>query len=80
MSTLKMIAVIAYIIIGIALIVVVMMQEGKNSGLGALSGGADSYWTKNKGRSAEGILGRITWVLGGLFVLLSLVLCANWLG
>ena len=51
MSTLKMIATVAYIIICIALVIVVLMQEGKTSGLGALSGAADSYWSKNKGRS-----------------------------
>ena len=48
MSTLKMIATVAYIIICIALVIVVLMQEGKTSGLGALSGAADSYWSKNK--------------------------------
>lgn len=53
MSTLKMIATVAYIIICIALVIVVLMQEGKTSGLGALSGAADSYWSKNKGRSQE---------------------------
>ena len=41
MSTLKMIATVAYIIICIALVIVVLMQEGKTSGLGALSGAAD---------------------------------------
>ena len=60
MSTLKMIATVAYIIICIALVIVVLMQEGKTSGLGALSGAADSYWSKNKGRSQEGMLVKIT--------------------
>ena len=76
MSTLKMIATVAYIIICIALVIVVLMQEGKTSGLGALSGAADSYWSKNKGRSQEGMLVKITRVL---FVVLSVVLCTSWL-
>ena len=75
MSTLKMIATVAYIIICIALVIVVLMQEGKTSGLGALSGAADSYWSKNKGRSQEGMLVKITRVL----VVLSVVLCTSWL-
>lgn len=70
---------IAYIVICIALTIVVLMQEGKTSGLGALSGAADSYWTRNKGRSAEGILERLTQILGALFVILSVVLCTDWL-
>ena len=79
MSTLKMIATVAYIIICIALVIVVLMQEGKTSGLGALSGAADSYWSKNKGRSQEGMLVKITRVLAALFVVLSVVLCTSWL-
>ena len=79
MSTLKMIATVAYIIICIALVIVVLMQEGKTSGLGALSGAADSYWSKNKGRAQEGMLVKITRVLAVLFVVLSVVLCTSWL-
>ena len=79
MSTLKMIATVAYIIICIALVIVVLMQEGKTSGLDALSGAADSYWSKNKGRSQEGMLVKITRVLDVLFVVLSVVLCTSWL-
>ena len=79
MSTLRLLATIAYIVICVLLVIVVLMQEGKSSGLGALSGAADSYWTRNKGRSAEGILVKITRVAAVLFVALSLVLCTTWL-
>ncbi|MCI5731251.1 MAG: preprotein translocase subunit SecG [Eubacterium sp.] len=79
MSTLKMIATIAYIVICIALVIVVLMQEGKTTGLGALGGAADTYWSKNKGRSQEGVLIKITRVLAILFVALSVVLCTSWL-
>ncbi len=68
---------VLYIIICIAIVVVVLMQEGKNSGLGAVSGAADTYWSKNKGRSTEGKMVKITAILGALFIILSLVLCAN---
>ena len=43
MTVLKAIITILYIIVCIAGIVVVLMQEGKDSGLGALSGAADTY-------------------------------------
>ncbi len=79
MSTWKLIATIAYIVVCVVLIIVVLMQEGKNSGLGALSGASDTYWTRNKGRSAEGILVKITRVCAVIFVALSVVLCTNWL-
>lgn len=79
-TVIKTIATIAYIIICVAIVIVVLMQEGKTSGLGAMSGAADSYWTKNKGRSSEGVLIKITRVLAILFIVLSIVLCTDWLG
>ena len=79
-SVLKTIATIIYIIVCIAIVIVVLMQEGKQAGLsGAIKGAADTYWTKNKGRSAEGVLVKITRVLAVLFVALSVVLCTTWL-
>jgi len=66
-------------IICVALVILVLMQEGKSEGLsGAINGVADSYWGKNKGRSIEGTLSRITVVLAVLFFVVSLVLCLNW--
>ena len=65
-----------YIIICIALVVIVLMQEGKSSGLsGAISGGAsNTFWSKNKGRSFEGTLSKLTVLLAALFIIISLVL------
>ena len=79
MSTLKMIATIAYIVVCIALIIAVLMQEGKTSGLGAVGGAADTYWSKNKGRSSQGIMVKVTRVLAVIFIALSVILCTTWL-
>ena len=69
---------ILYIIDSIALTVVVLMQEGKQAGLtGAISGAAESYWGKNKGRSMEGGLVVATRVLAILFIVISLLLNLN---
>ena len=66
---------ILYIIDSVVLTILVLMQEGKQAGLtGAISGAAESYWGKNKGRSMEGGLVLGTRVLAVLFILLSLVL------
>ena len=70
---------IVFIILSIIMTVIVLMQEGKNNGLGALTGSSDTYWSKNKGRSMEGMLVKITRVLAVLFVALSVVLCTTWL-
>ena len=66
---------ILYIIDCIALTVVVLMQEGKQAGLtGAISGAAESYWGKNKGRSMEGGLVLATRIMAVLFVVFLLLL------
>ena len=69
---------IIYMIVCLALIVVVLMQEGKQAGLtGAISGAAETYWGKNKGRSMEGKLETITKVLSALFIIIFIVLSTN---
>ena len=57
---LKIILTIVFVLICIALTVIVLLQEGKSQGLGAIGGMADSYWGKNKGRSMEGTLEKFT--------------------
>ena len=74
MEILKTVLLILFAIDCIALTVIVLMQEGKSAGLGAISGAADTYWGKNKGRSMEGMLVKVTRVLVILFLLISIVL------
>lgn len=74
MSILHTILTIVFIIISIAITVVILMQEGKSAGLGAIAGAADTYWGKNKGRSMEGVLVKVTRVGVILFLVLAAVL------
>lgn len=74
MAIFKMVLTILFIIICIALTVIILLQEGKSAGLGAISGAAETYWSKNKGRSMEGMLVKITRVLVILFIIISAVL------
>ena len=77
MQILRTILTILFVIDCIALTVVVLMQEGKSQGLGAIAGAADTYWGKNKGRSMEGGLVKATTVMGFLFFVLAVVLNLN---
>ena len=77
MQILRTILTILFVIDCIALTVVVLMQEGKSQGLGAMAGAADTYWGKNKGRSMEGGLVKATTVMGVLFFVLAVVLNLN---
>ena len=62
-------------IICIALAGIVLLQQGKSAGLsGAISGAAESYFGKNKARTMEGKLERITKILATCFIILTLVL------
>ena len=74
MTVLKTVLTIAFIIISIALTVIVLMQEGKQTGLGAVAGSSETYWSKNKGRSVEGMLVKVTRVLVILFLVIAAVL------
>ncbi|MDE6607403.1 MAG: preprotein translocase subunit SecG [Lachnospiraceae bacterium] len=77
MEMLRTILTVVFILICIALVVLVLMQEGKSAGLGAISGAAETYWGKNKGRSMEGKLVKITTGLAVAFILIAAVLNIN---
>lgn len=77
MGALRLVLTVIFILICIALTVLVLMQEGKAAGLGAISGAAESYWGKNKGRSMEGLLVKITKFLAVGFMLLAAILNLN---
>ena len=63
MAVLKTILTILLVLICIVLTVLILMQEGKSNGLGAIAGSSDTYWSKNKGRSMEGMLVKVTRIL-----------------
>ncbi len=65
---------VVYVIICVVLVAIVLMQEGKNAGLGAVGGVAETYWGKNKSRSMEGKLVLITRILAVAFIGLSILL------
>lgn len=77
MEVLRIVLTIIFILVCIALVVLVLMQEGKSAGLGDISGVAESYWGKNKGRSMEGRMVKITKVLAVLFMVFAIILNLN---
>ena len=74
MEILKTILLILFAIDCIALSAIVLLQEGKQAGLGSIGGMAKSYWGQNKGRSMEGTLVKVTKYLAILFIVLAAVL------
>ena len=77
MEALRVVINIIFILVCVALTVLVLMQEGKSAGLGSISGADETYWGRNKGRSMEGMLVKITKILAVFFMLLAVVLNLN---
>ncbi|MDE6837155.1 MAG: preprotein translocase subunit SecG [Acutalibacter sp.] len=75
MTVLEIVFAIALLIFSVAIILVVLLQEGNQKNMGVVTGGADSFLSKNKARSVDAFLSRWTKVIAiGFFVL---VLVAN---
>ena len=74
MGVLRTVLQVIFILVCIALAAIVLMQEGKTLGLGAIGGVAESYWGKNKGRSMEGALVKITKYLVIAFIVIAIIL------
>ena len=74
---LETILVIIHAIIAVVLTAIVLMQHGKQQGLsGAIAGGAETFFGKNKGRTIDAMLKKVTAVMAILFVVSSVVLTA----
>ena len=64
---------IVLIVTSLALVALVLLQEGRQQGLsGAIAGGADTFLGKNKSKTLEQNLSKITKVLAGVFFVLAL--------
>ena len=76
MSALHTILTVVFVLVCIVLTILVIMQEGKSQGLGALAGTSnnDTYWGRNKGRTMEGFLVKFTTGLCVAFFVLAILL------
>ena len=76
MTTAQIIMSIIYFIISLGLIAIVMLQSGKSAGLsGAIGGGADTFLSKNKAKSADARMAKMTQWVAIVFMVITLVIC-----
>lgn len=73
MSGLLIFIYILLILLAIVLVVSVLMQEGNRAGLGAISGGAETFFGKSKAKGVQGKLQLITKIGAGAFIVLAIV-------
>ncbi|MBR0277559.1 MAG: preprotein translocase subunit SecG [Clostridia bacterium] len=67
--------VIFHIIVAVALVAIVLLQSGKTAGLsGTISGGAETFFGKNKGRTIDAILAKVTSAAAIIFLVTSLLI------
>lgn len=74
MSVVQWIVSILLMISAIVMIVTVLMQSSERTGIGAVSGAAETFFGKNKARSMDAKLALVTKICTGLFVGLSIVM------
>lgn len=74
MTVLEIILGVLLIIASIVMIVVIILQEGNQQGVGVVSGGADTFFSKNKARSYDAFLARATkwFAIGFVVIVLAL--------
>jgi len=75
MTTMTIIFTIILFLACLVLVASILLQSGKQAGLsGDIAGGAESIWGKNKGRSYEGMLEKMTSISAIVFVIATVAL------
>jgi len=74
MDFIKIVFVVVQLLICVALIAIIILQSGKNSGLSSLSGKSDTFLARNKSKSRDAKLALATKWFAGVFVVLTVVL------
>ena len=71
----KIAVTVVHIIVSIALMLIVLLQSGKSAGLsGSIAGGAETFFGRNKARTLDALLSKLTSVAAVIFVITSVVL------
>ena len=74
MSVLEIIFGIILLLFSVAITIVILLQEGHQQSLGTITGGADTFLSKNKARSVDAFLARWTkFIAIGFFVLVIII-------
>ena len=76
MQAIKAICTILLVLSALVVIVSVLLQSGERTGLGAIAGGAETFFGKNKAKSYEGKLALATKISAGIFIAMSLIIVA----
>jgi len=74
MTAIEIILGILVILVSLVIIAVVLLQQGRRAGInGVISGGADTFLSKNKARTFDATIARLTKYIAILFFVLAIV-------
>jgi preprotein translocase subunit SecG len=75
LTAIQIIVSLFHILFSLSIIVIVLLQSGKSAGLsGAIAGGAETFFGKNKGRTIDALLSKYTSAAAILFLVTSVLL------
>ncbi len=75
MFILRLALAIAQLVLAVALVVVVLLQQSRRAGLsGTISGAAETFFSKNKSKNFDSLLVKLTAVVATVFIIVTLVL------
>jgi len=75
MGAVEVICGILLVVASLTMIVTVLLQSSESDGMGAITGGAETFFGKNKSKSIEGKLALLTKICAVVFVVMALALC-----
>ena len=74
MQVFEIVLAVIDILVCIGLVMLVVFQEGNSQGLGAIGGGAETFFGKSKGRSIDALLKKLTTIVAIVFAILTVAL------
>ena len=69
----KIALLILIVLLSIVMVLIVLLQPGNSEGLGAISGGAETFFGKNKAKTLEGRLKKLTIIVAVALVVLCIL-------
>lgn len=73
--TIRIILLVIMALCALFIIAVVLFQPGNSSGVGALGGSTETFFSKNKGKTKESKLKKLTVVSAVIFTVFAIVYC-----
>ena len=74
MNVLHIILTVIQVLCAVGLVAIVMLQSGKDGGLGAITGSSEGFMGKSKNSNREAKLANYTKIIAGVFLVLTFVL------